>query len=62
MTPDDRRLAAVWPFVRGQLHQDRWTTSGQPWDAHFRAWAEQEGLHAGAQIVRGLGRPRSTPA
>jgi hypothetical protein len=24
------------------------------WDAYFRAWAEQEGLHAGGQIVRGL--------
>jgi hypothetical protein len=35
-------------------HQERWTTSGQPWDAYFRAWAEQEGLHPGGQIVRRL--------
>jgi SAM-dependent methyltransferase len=35
-------------------HQERWTTSGQPWDAYFRAWAEQEGLHAGGEIVQGL--------
>ena len=30
-------------------HQERWTTSGQPWDAYFRAWAEQEGLQLAAR-------------
>jgi SAM-dependent methyltransferase len=35
-------------------HQDRWATSGQPWDAYRRAWASQEGLHEGGAIVRGL--------
>jgi SAM-dependent methyltransferase len=35
-------------------HQERWTASGQPWDAYLRAWAEQEGLHPGETIVRGL--------
>jgi len=35
-------------------HQERWTASGQPWDAYLRSWAEQEGLHPGAKIVQGL--------
>ena len=35
-------------------HQEQWAASGQPWDAHCRAWAEQEGLNPGEAIVRGL--------
>jgi SAM-dependent methyltransferase len=35
-------------------HQERWAASGQPWDGYCRAWASQEGLHTGEEIVRGL--------
>jgi SAM-dependent methyltransferase len=35
-------------------HQERWAASGQPWDGYLRAWVEQEGLHPGEAIVRGL--------
>jgi SAM-dependent methyltransferase len=35
-------------------HQERWAASGQPWDGYYRAWAGQEGLHPGGEIVRGL--------
>jgi SAM-dependent methyltransferase len=35
-------------------HQERWLASGQPWDDHCRTWAEQEGLHPGGEILRGL--------
>jgi SAM-dependent methyltransferase len=35
-------------------HQERWAASGQPWDGYVRAWAGQEGLHRGDDIVRGL--------
>ena len=35
-------------------HQERWAASGQPWDGYLRAWAEQEGLHPGEAILRGL--------
>jgi hypothetical protein len=28
--------------------------SGQPWDGCCRTWAEQEGLHRGEAIARGL--------
>jgi SAM-dependent methyltransferase len=35
-------------------HLERWTASGRPWDGYFRAWAEEEGLHPGGEIVRGL--------
>jgi SAM-dependent methyltransferase len=35
-------------------HQERWAASGQPWDAYLRAWATEEGLHPGEDIVRGL--------
>jgi SAM-dependent methyltransferase len=35
-------------------HQQRWVASGQPWDAHCRAWATAEGLHTGREILRGL--------
>ena len=35
-------------------HQERWAASGQTWDSYLRAWGEEEGLHPGAEIVRGL--------
>jgi SAM-dependent methyltransferase len=35
-------------------HQERWAASGQSWDGYLRAWAEQEGLHPGSEIMRGL--------
>jgi SAM-dependent methyltransferase len=35
-------------------HQERWAASGQPWDGYCRAWATEEGLHPGGEIVRGL--------
>jgi SAM-dependent methyltransferase len=34
--------------------QERWAASGQPWDDFLRAWATEEGLHPGEDIVRGL--------
>jgi SAM-dependent methyltransferase len=37
-----------------QEHRDRWRASCLPWDGYCRAWAEQEGLHAGQDIVREL--------
>jgi SAM-dependent methyltransferase len=35
-------------------HQERWVASGQPWERYVRAWAEQEGIHPGEQVVAGL--------
>jgi SAM-dependent methyltransferase len=35
-------------------HLGHWTASGQPWEAYFRGWARQEGLHAGHEILRQL--------
>jgi SAM-dependent methyltransferase len=37
-----------------QRHCDQWRASGQPWDAYLHAWAREEGLHAGQDIVREL--------
>jgi SAM-dependent methyltransferase len=34
--------------------RDEHAASGQSWDAYCRSWAEQEGLHTGEEIVRGL--------
>jgi SAM-dependent methyltransferase len=57
---------ARWSFARlappaqgdepGWLHRhrERWSASGQPWDRYLRAWAEQEGVHPGRQVLRGL--------
>ena len=57
---------ARWAFARlappaagdepGWLHrhQERWSATGQPWDHYVRAWAEQEGIHPGEQVVAGL--------
>jgi SAM-dependent methyltransferase len=35
-------------------HHDQWRASGLPWDGYCRGWAEEEGLHAGQDIVREL--------
>jgi SAM-dependent methyltransferase len=35
-------------------HQERWAASGQPWDFYLRAWATEEGLHPGEDIMRSL--------
>ena len=51
------RLAPPVPGVEPswlQRHQERWAASGQSWDGYLRAWAEQEGLHPGEAILRGL--------
>lgn len=57
---------ARWAFARmappapgeepGWLHrhQERWSASGQPWDGYVRAWAGQEGIHPGEQVLAGL--------
>jgi len=57
---------ARWCFARlaspnsgaapGWLHkaQERWAASGRPWDDFLWAWATEEGLHPGEDIVRGL--------
>jgi SAM-dependent methyltransferase len=37
-----------------QQRHDDWRASGLPWDGYCRAWAEEEGLHAGQEIVREL--------
>lgn len=34
-----------------QERHDQWQASGLPWGDYCRAWAEQEGLHAGQDIV-----------
>jgi SAM-dependent methyltransferase len=35
-------------------HRERWVASGRPWDGYRRAWATEEGLHPGEDIMRGL--------
>jgi SAM-dependent methyltransferase len=35
-------------------HRERWAASGRPWDDYCRAWATEEGLHPGEDIMRGL--------
>jgi len=37
-----------------QQRRDHWRESGQLWTSYCRSWAEQEGLHAGQDIVREL--------
>jgi SAM-dependent methyltransferase len=32
--------------------RDAWTETGQGWDAYFRGWAEQEGLHSATALLR----------
>ena len=34
-----------------QQRHDQWQASGLPWGDYRRAWAQQEGLHAGQDIV-----------
>ncbi|HEV8650086.1 MAG TPA: methyltransferase domain-containing protein [Actinomycetes bacterium] len=50
------RLAPPPAVEPGWLHkhQERWAASGQPWDDYCRTWVEQEGLHPGEEILRGL--------
>lgn len=35
-------------------HRERWVTSGQPWSAHFKSWAEEEGLHSPRTLLGAL--------
>jgi SAM-dependent methyltransferase len=35
-------------------HRERWSASGQPWDRYVQAWAEQEGVLPGEQVMAGL--------
>jgi SAM-dependent methyltransferase len=37
-----------------QRRHDEWRASGLPWTGYCRAWAEEEGLHDGKDIVREL--------
>ncbi len=37
-----------------QQRHDQWRASGLPWDDYCRAWAQEEGLHAGQDIVSEL--------
>jgi hypothetical protein len=37
-----------------QQRHDQWHTSGLPWGDYRRAWAQEEGLHIGQNIVREL--------
>lgn len=51
------RLASPAPGAEpGWLHRHReqWAASGQPWEAYCQAWAIQEGLHPGREIVAAL--------
>jgi hypothetical protein len=50
LTPPAPRVEPGWMH----RHRERWAASGQPWDAYLRSWAEQEGLHPGGAILRGL--------
>ena len=37
-----------------QRRHDQWRASGLPWDGYCRAWAQEEGLHSGQDIIREL--------
>jgi SAM-dependent methyltransferase len=37
-----------------QRRHDEWRASGLPWTAYCDAWAQEEGMHAGEDIVAGL--------
>ena len=37
-----------------QQRRDEWQASGLSWDGYCLAWAEDEGLHAGQEILREL--------
>jgi SAM-dependent methyltransferase len=53
---------ARWCFARlaedeaGWLHRhhDNWIASGRSWESYLRTWAESEGLHTGAEVMRVL--------
>lgn len=56
---------AAWCFARlgsddeaGWLHhlRDEWLASGVQWPSYLRDWAEREGLHRGADLVRLLNK------
>ncbi len=50
LDPEDLEENGTW------LHRarDSFAESGLSWDAYLRAWAGEEGLHRGDQVVRGL--------
>lgn len=50
------RLVSTEPPGWLHRHRDEWAGSGRDWDAYLRAWAQQEGLHAGEQLLRSLDR------
>lgn len=37
-----------------QRRHDQWRASDLPWDDYCRAWAQEEGLHSGQDIIREL--------
>lgn len=37
-----------------QRRHDAWRASGLPWEGYCEAWAQEEGLHAGQEILREL--------
>jgi SAM-dependent methyltransferase len=60
LSEDFDEATARWCFRQdgpspwlGELHAG-WITSGLAWDAFFRAWLDQHGLHAAAAIRRAL--------
>ncbi|PZG44757.1 hypothetical protein C1I98_16540 [Spongiactinospora gelatinilytica] len=46
-----------WPH----RHRDRWRASGGSWETYGAAWAREEGLCGGQDIVRALRRRFTTP-
>ncbi len=48
------RLPAVQSEGWLERHRKRWMASGESWEQYLRRWAEQEGLHAGAALLREL--------
>jgi SAM-dependent methyltransferase len=52
----DRLPAPSGPEDAGWLAQrrDQWRASGLRWDEYCRAWAQEEGLHAGQDVLREL--------
>ena len=54
---------AEWCFERlpagedGWLHhpRDAWASSGRPWSAYLRGWAEEHGIHAAGRLLDLLG-------
>jgi hypothetical protein len=50
LEPEELEEHGTW------LHhaRDAFAGSGLSWDAYLRAWVEEEGMHRGDQVVRGL--------